>query len=102
MFIVLIIFRRTIPGWKWTDGEAVIVHPSCAPRLSTSVYLADVARRVLREYEHGERPPMSSWILCSTHVPVSEQAWEGDYQPLINCFVESIKASLADVERIMA
>ncbi|KIJ65833.1 hypothetical protein HYDPIDRAFT_151470 [Hydnomerulius pinastri MD-312] len=29
-------------------------------------------------------------------------AWEGDYQPLINCFVECIKTSLTDVERIMA
>ena len=55
MIIVLIIFHRTIPGRKWTDGEVVIVHPSRAPRLSPSVYLADVARRVLREHEHGER-----------------------------------------------
>ena len=29
------------------------------------------------------------------------QAWEGDYLPLMNCVVESIKASLTDVERIM-
>jgi len=29
-------------------------------------------------------------------------AWEGDYQPLINCFVECIKTSLTDVEKIMA
>jgi len=55
-------------------GEAVIVHPSCAPRLSPSVYLADVVRHVLREHEHGERLYMSSWILYSTHVPVLEQA----------------------------
>jgi len=55
-------------------GKAVIVHPSCAPRLSTSVYLANVVGRVLREHEHGEHLYMSSWILYSTHVPVLEQA----------------------------
>ena len=37
------------------------------------------------------------------HVPLTpKQAWEGDYQPLINCIVESIKVSLTDVDRIMA
>jgi hypothetical protein len=36
-------------------------------------------------------------------VPLTpRQAWEGDYQPLINCIVESIKVSLTDVDRIMA
>lgn len=34
------------------------------------------------------------------HIP--DQAWDGDYQPLINCMVESTNGSLTDVERIMA
>ncbi|KAF9243096.1 fido domain-containing protein, partial [Melanogaster broomeanus] len=29
-------------------------------------------------------------------------AWEGDYQPLINCFVECTNTALAEVERVMA
>lgn len=39
----------------------------------------------------------------SSHSPLAAtQAWDGDYQPLINCIVENINTSLVDVEQIMA
>ncbi|KAH7883162.1 fido domain-containing protein [Phlebopus sp. FC_14] len=37
----------------------------------------------------------------STYYDSMNTAWEGDFQPLINCFVNCIKLSLTDVERIM-
>lgn len=29
------------------------------------------------------------------------QAWEGDYQPMINCFVNCISDAMTDVERMV-
>ncbi|KAG6381891.1 hypothetical protein JVT61DRAFT_508 [Boletus reticuloceps] len=94
---------------KWTDGEAVVIHSAHPPRFSAHVSLAPVARRVLREHGHGACVVyFSGAVGLLTDFPprtlfhTSKQAWEGDYQPLINCIVQSVQASLTDVERIMA
>jgi len=51
---------------------------------------------------HGFPPVCILPVLRGTYYESMNTAWEGDYQPLINCIVESIKVSLTDVDRIMA
>lgn len=57
------------PGREWADGEAAVIHPSCAPRLPARVYLARVAPRVLREYEHGGCEIGSKFAVLLIHTP---------------------------------
>ncbi|OAX33050.1 hypothetical protein K503DRAFT_776019 [Rhizopogon vinicolor AM-OR11-026] len=50
---------------------------------------------------HGFPPLCITPSLRSVYYDALNIAWEGDFQPLINCFVDSMKTSLEEVQRIM-
>ncbi|KAI9574068.1 fido domain-containing protein [Boletus coccyginus] len=96
--------RQYIARWRNPFATAAWIHVTftrCHPfddgngrmaRLLSSIPLV----------RHGFPPVCILPMWRGVYYESMNTAWEGDYQPLINCFVESIKASLADVERIMA
>lgn len=50
---------------------------------------------------HGFPPLCITPSLRSVYYDALNIAWEGDFQPLINCFVDSMNNSLEEVQRIM-
>lgn len=50
---------------------------------------------------HGFPPLCITPSLRSVYYDALNIAWEGDFQPLINCFVDSMNTSLEEVQRIM-
>ncbi|KAG8221349.1 indole-3-glycerol phosphate synthase-domain-containing protein [Butyriboletus roseoflavus] len=96
--------RQYIARWRNPFATAAWIHVTftrCHPfddgngrmaRLLSSIPLV----------RHGFPPVCISPMWRGVYYESMNTAWEGDYLPLINCMVESIKASLTDVERIMA
>ncbi|KAF8547625.1 hypothetical protein OG21DRAFT_1472154 [Imleria badia] len=97
--------RQYIARWRNPFATAAWIHVTftrCHPfddgngrmaRLLSSIPLV----------RHGFPPVCISPLWRGAYYEsMNRQAWEGNYEPLMNCVVESIKASLTDVERIMA
>lgn len=95
--------RQYIARWRNPFATAAWIHVTitrCHPfddgngrmaRLLSSIPLV----------RHGFPPLCISPMWRSAYYESMNTAWEGDYQPLINCIVESMKSSLTDVERMM-
>ncbi|KAN0074410.1 Fido domain containing protein [Tylopilus felleus] len=96
--------RQYIARWRNPFATAAWIHVTftrCHPfddgngrmaRLLSSIPLV----------RHGFPPMCISPLWRGMYYESMNAAWDGDYQPLINCMVESTNGSLTDVERIMA
>ncbi|KAF8141288.1 fido domain-containing protein [Boletus edulis] len=96
--------RQYIARWRNPLATAAWIHVTftrCHPFDAGNGRMARLLSSIPL-IRHGFPPMCVSPLWRGVYYESMVTAWEGDYQPLINCIVQSVQASLTDVERIMA